>query len=117
MKTIPLTPETEALARRLVWFEDPLEALEDPIRFAAYAFARGTHDDMKTLRTVLSEADLLEALDHAPLGIIDARSWAYWNAIARLTLPEPNHITPPRNPATILPTRRIMLQKEIRIRA
>jgi hypothetical protein len=29
MKTIPVTPDTEALARRVVWFEEPKEALSD----------------------------------------------------------------------------------------
>ncbi len=33
MKPIPLDPETEAVARRVVWFEEPVEALCDPIRF------------------------------------------------------------------------------------
>ena len=80
MKPIPLTPETEALARRLVWFEEPEEALSDVSRFAAYAFARATHEDMKILRAYLSDDDLHEALDEAPPGIIDPRSWAYWNS-------------------------------------
>ncbi|MBF0110826.1 MAG: hypothetical protein HQL76_16795 [Magnetococcales bacterium] len=80
MKTIPLTPDTEALARRLVWFEAPEEALSDACRFVAYALARATHEDMKILRNFLSDDDLREALDHAPHGIIDPRSWAYWNA-------------------------------------
>ncbi len=81
MKEIPLTPETEAVAKRLVWFETPEEALADPIRFMAYAFARATHEDMKILRRTVSDDDLREALDKAPPGIIDARSWAYWNAM------------------------------------
>jgi len=81
MKTIPLTPETEALARRLVWFEEPAEALSDPYRFLAYAFARATHEDMKLLRAFLTDDDLREALDHAPPGLIDPRSWTYWNLI------------------------------------
>lgn len=80
MKTIPLTPDTEALARRLVWFEEPEEALSDTFRFAAYALARATHEDMNLLRRFLTEDDLRDALDHAPAGIIDPRSWAYWNA-------------------------------------
>ena len=80
MKSIPLTPATEALARRLVWFEEPAEALSDTARFAAYAFARATHEDMKVLRGFLSDDDLREALNHAPPGIIDPRSWAYWNS-------------------------------------
>jgi len=80
MKTLPLTPDTEALARRLVWFEQPSEALADTSRFVAYAFARATHEDMTLLRKFLGDDDLREALDHAPPGIIDPRSWAYWNS-------------------------------------
>lgn len=95
MKPIPLDPATRALAARLVWFEPPEEALADPIRFMAYAFARATHDDMKLLRTYLDDDDLREALDNAPPGIIDPRSWAYWNA--RLG----------RYPAPPLPKRRL----------
>ncbi|HTO80323.1 MAG TPA: hypothetical protein VMJ31_11170, partial [Methylocystis sp.] len=79
VKTVPLTPETEALARRVVWFEKPEEALADTVRLAAYAFARATHEDMKLLRAFLNDDDLREALDHAPPGVIDPRSWAYWN--------------------------------------
>jgi hypothetical protein len=80
MKTIPLTPDTEALARRLVWFVSLAEALSDTSRFVAYALARATHEDMTLLRKFLSDDDLREALDHAPPGIIDPRSWAYWNS-------------------------------------
>ena len=80
MKPIPLTPETKAVARRIVWFESPSRALADPVRFMAYAMATATHEDMKVLRRHVSDEDFLEALDHAPPGIIDRRSWAYWNA-------------------------------------
>lgn len=80
MKPIPLNDETVALAERLVWFEPAAEALADPIRFMAYAFARATHEDMKVLRVYLDDDDFREALDKAPPGIIDPRSWAYWNA-------------------------------------
>ena len=80
MKPIPLTAETEAIARRVIWFEPPAEALADPIRFMAYAMASATHEDMKALRHYVSDDDFRDALDHAPPGIIDPRSWAYWNA-------------------------------------
>lgn len=80
MKPIPLNPETEAVARRVVWFEEPAEALADPIRFMAYAMASATHPDMKVLRRYVSDDDFREALDKAPPGIIDPRSWAYWNS-------------------------------------
>jgi hypothetical protein len=80
MKPIPLNPATEAVARRLVWFEPPAKALADPIRFMAYAMAAATHEDMTVIRRYVSDEDFREALDKAPPGIIDARSWAYWNS-------------------------------------
>ena len=90
MKAIPLTPEIEAVARRLMWFEEPKKALLDVARFAAYAFARATHEDMKILRAYLTDDDLREALDHAPPGVIDPRSWAYWNSrLGRYPAPPP----------------------------
>ena len=80
MNAIPLTEETAAIARRVVWFEPPAEALADPVRFMAYALAAATHEDLRILRRFVSEADMLEVLDRAPPGIIDRRSWAYWNS-------------------------------------
>lgn len=80
MKPIPLNSETQAIAERLVWFEPADMALSDPIRFMAYAFARATHEDMEALRAHVGDDGFREALDQAPAGIIDPRSWAYWNA-------------------------------------
>ena len=80
MKDLPQTEEMQALARRLVWFEEPAEALSDPIRFMAYAFERATSEDMSLLRRYVTDAGMREALDTAPPGIIHPRSWAYWNA-------------------------------------
>jgi hypothetical protein len=80
MKQIPLNPETEAAARRIVWFEEPAEALVDPVRFLAYAMAHATHEDMEVIQHYIDEDDFREALDKAPPGIIDRRSWAYWNS-------------------------------------
>jgi hypothetical protein len=54
----------------------------------AYAFARATHEDMAVLRAFISDDGLRDALDHAPPGIIDPRSWSYWNAmVARFPAP------------------------------
>ncbi len=90
MKPIPLNPETEPIVRRVIWFESPEEALTDPVRFMAYAMARATHEDMKVIRRYVDNADFLEALDKAPPGIIDRRSWAYWNSLmGRYPAPPP----------------------------
>jgi hypothetical protein len=88
MKPIPLNPHTEAVARRVVWFEEPAEALEDTIRFMAHAMKHAVHDDMTVLRRYVSDEDFREALDKAPPGIIDPHSWAYWsNKMGRYPTP------------------------------
>ena len=46
----------------------------------AYAMARATHEDMRVIRHYIDDADFVEALEKAPPGIIDPRSWAYWNS-------------------------------------
>ncbi|MDD2760660.1 MAG: hypothetical protein PHH11_10255 [Methylomonas sp.] len=79
MKPISLTPEFEDISRHVIWFEEPKQATADPVRFIAYAMTYGTHDDMKVVRQQFSDEELIEALDRAPPGIFDARSWAYWN--------------------------------------
>ena len=66
MKPIPLNAETEQIARSLVWFEPPEEALADPARFMAYAMARATHEQMRTILRYITDAEFREALDNAP---------------------------------------------------
>jgi hypothetical protein len=79
MKSIPLTPLTRDVARRIIWFEPPDQALVDPIRFMAYAMTYARHEDMRLIRNYVSDEDIREALDSALPGIIDPRSWAYWH--------------------------------------
>lgn len=79
MIAVPITPVTCEIARRIIWFEPPEQALSDPIRFLAYAMTYARHKDMCVIRNYVSDDDFRTALDHAPPGIIDPRSWAYWN--------------------------------------
>lgn len=76
---LPFTPELEKLARNTVWFEPPAAALARPAHFVAHVLTFGTHEDVKVLRSYLTDADLRHALEEAPPGVFDPRSWAYWN--------------------------------------
>lgn len=88
MKPFPHTPEFLRAARRIVWFEDAETALADPLRFSAYAHRYATSEDMALVLAHLGEHGLREALNNAPSGIIDTRSWSYWNAkIGRFPAP------------------------------
>ena len=79
MRPIPVTTQTIEVARRVIWFEEPEKALADPIRFMAYAMTYARHSDMRVIRQHVSDDEIRQALDAAPPGIIDPRSWAYWN--------------------------------------
>lgn len=81
MKTLPLNDTFYGVAKRVIWFEPPQEALQDTVRFVAYAMTHATFDDMQTIREQLSDNELREVLANAPSGIIDPRSWSYWHAV------------------------------------
>ncbi len=79
MRSIPVTPQTVEAARRIIWFEEPEKALADPVRFMAYAMTYALHTDMRVIRQYVSDDEIRQALDCAPPGIMDPRSWSYWN--------------------------------------
>lgn len=82
MKPLILTEAMRKTAQRCIWFEAPEIAVQNPARLAAYVLTHGMPEDTKILREQLSNDDLKQALDEAPPGIYDARSWAYWNLVA-----------------------------------
>lgn len=79
MITLPEAPELEEISRKVVWFKPPRQAIADTYHFIAHVLTYGTFDDVAVLRRFLSQDDLVDALDHAPPGVMDPRSWAYWN--------------------------------------
>lgn len=96
MKPLPLTPDLLELAPHVMWFEAPEQALADPVRFLAYLMTYGTPDEIAVVRRYLDLDDFKEALEHAPPGIIDERSWAYWNTVCGRypAPPQPRRIIP-----------------------
>ncbi len=80
MRPLPVTPQMLSIARNVIWFEPPEQALTDPVRFVAYAMTYAGPEDMRAIRKHVSDDEFREALDRAPPGIIDPRSWAYWNS-------------------------------------
>ena len=80
MITFKQTPELLDVARRVVWFKEPEEALRDQAHFLAYAMRYGDDEDISAIsRAGIGLQQLSEVLDNAPSGIFDARSWNFWN--------------------------------------
>jgi hypothetical protein len=94
MKPLKLTPELRRAAERCVWYETPERAIRNSANLAAHILTYGGIEDVNALRAQYSDDDLRQALDAAPAGVFDARSWAYWNLMVG------RYSTPP------LPTRR-----------
>ena len=93
MKSLPQTPALLRVAERVIWFDAPDKALTDPVRFLAHVMVFGTVEDLRALRGIVGKDEYREALEQAPPGLFDARSWAYWNLICE------------RRPAPPMPTR------------
>jgi len=79
MKPLAETPALLAVAARVVWFKSSSEALADPVHFLAHVMTYGTVEDLRALDGAAGPDDFRETLEHAPPGVFDARSWAYWN--------------------------------------
>jgi hypothetical protein len=79
MKVLPHTPALLNVARRVVWFKRPEDALTDPVHFLAHVMTYGTVEDLEALEGIIGKDEFCEALYKAPAGVFDPRSWAYWN--------------------------------------
>jgi hypothetical protein len=96
VKPLPTTPALLSMAQRVVWFKDPTETLADPVHFLAHVMTYGTMEDLRALQGIVGPNDYREALEQAPPGVFDPRSWAYWNLRCGITptppLPERSFI-------------------------
>jgi hypothetical protein len=67
------------VAKRVIWFKAPEEALEDRTLFLAHVMTYGNLTDIRVTLKYFSEDDFEAVLNDPPTGIFDLRSWTYWN--------------------------------------
>ena len=67
------------VAKRVVWFKAPDDAVKDVKLFLAHVMTYGTLTDITTTLQYFSEKDFEAVLDDPPPGVFDRRSWTYWN--------------------------------------
>jgi hypothetical protein len=67
------------IAKNVIWFEAPEQALRDPNRFLAYLMTYGSIEDVAVASRHFSDESFEAALRYAPPGIFDIRSWTYWH--------------------------------------
>lgn len=89
--------DLQAVAKRVVWFKTPEDALRDAKLFLAHVMTYGTLSDISITLQHFSESDFEAVLNDPPAGVFDRRSWTYWNLRYR------------REPVPALPKRKILL--------
>ncbi len=87
--------ELLAVAENVIWFKPPKEALADSTDFLCHVMTYGSLEDVLTAEKYFTPAQFREALENAPPGVFDPRSWAYWNLVCG------------RDPAPPMPQRKI----------
>ncbi len=73
--------EILAVAKRVLWFEEPEEALSNPRRFLAYLMTYGAWEEVLNAKRYFADRDFQAVLEEPPAGVFDIRSWTYWNRV------------------------------------
>ena len=71
--------DLQRVAKRVVWFKTPEDALRDEKLFLSHVMTYGTLSDISTTLEYFSEGDFEAVLNDPPTGVFDRRSWTYWN--------------------------------------
>jgi hypothetical protein len=69
----------EQLAKKYVWWQAPAEALKHPQVLLCQLMQLGTWSDVREVRSLVGDAAFKDALQRAPPGLLDRKSWNYWN--------------------------------------
>ena len=72
--------DLRTVAKRVVWFKEPENALKDAKLSLAHVMTYGTLNGVATTLRYFSEGDFEAVLNDPPPGVFDQRSWTYWNA-------------------------------------
>lgn len=75
------------LAAKYVWWQAPSDTLDRRELFLCQLMTLGTEEDVNSVRRVLGDAAFVDALEHAPPGVMDAKSWNYWHLFFGRTPP------------------------------
>ena len=78
---LPVDAEMRRIARRVIWFEPPEQALSRPARFLCYLMTHGRPEDVLPVMERVGREAFRAALRQALPGIMDARSWHYWHVV------------------------------------
>jgi hypothetical protein len=74
-----IDPRLELIAKRVLWWKEPAESLSNKSDFLCRVMALGLSEDVTYVLEIFGEQALRSALDKAPTGVFDLKSWSYWH--------------------------------------
>ncbi len=84
-----MTPELRRIASRVVWWDTPEHVVSRLDDLLCRVMALGDWADANYIETLYGPDRLRTALKSAPPGVLDARSWHYWQHRLGLGVPDP----------------------------
>jgi len=75
------------VAQRVFWWGKPEEWMEDVSRFTAQVMVFGDWNDTTLTWKLLGDSSFRQVLAHAPPGVFDLKSWAYWHHHFQMDVP------------------------------
>ena len=84
-----MTDSLKQVAQELFWWQAPEISLASPRRFLVQTMALGTWEEVQQVRKTYGWDAFKDALQNAPTGVLDRRSWVYWRNFLGLPKAEP----------------------------
>lgn len=75
------------VSRKVFWWGEPAEWLDDKIRFVAQVMTFGDWNDAALVSKLLGEEIFEQVIADPPSGVFDIKSWTYWHL--RFNIPVP----------------------------
>ena len=75
----PYPSELLRVARKVVWYEKPEEALADLMTFLTHLMVYGSSADVSVAERYVPTEEFRRVLEHAPAGVFTREAWEKWH--------------------------------------
>ena len=75
----PYAASLERIARKVMWFEEPVKALEDLGTFLPNLMVYGSAADVKVVEGFVGPDEFRKVLEEAPAGVFTLEVWDRWH--------------------------------------
>jgi hypothetical protein len=75
----PYPEDLVRVAKKVVWYDRPEEALADLTTFLAHLMVYGSPADVAVVEKHVPQTEFRQALEHAPAGVFSVEAWKRWH--------------------------------------